>query len=263
MKNPALVAGLVGLGIVLVIGGAVIAKKKMTPPAVVEEEVQLPVNTIPIEDRPYITLSPDTSGRNLTFAVAGAPTEGVMEYELVYNSVEKQEGVFGRLDLETEPQPIKKDLLLGSKSGGGKVTYHEGVTGGSLTVTYGEVRLKEQFNFLRFDPADPSVSSSDVHFNVTFLGTAFKKDTVVVVMKSFGLPAEVNGTLIAGPYAYLTPTPAKGSVEVAIKLPAGEHANPTIYESTGAEWEKSETTLEGDTVTATPIAGNTFIVVTE
>lgn len=222
----------------------------------------LPVNAIPVGERPFITLSPDSSGRNLFLTVDGAPESGLMEYELVYQAGDKQEGVFGRLDLEDELQPIEKKLLLGSQSAGGKITYHEGVTGGSLTVTYGETKLKEQFNFLRFDPDDSTVTSSDVRFSLDFAKNAFTSNAVVIIMKPFGLPTPPDSELIAGPYAYFSATAPKGDVAVSLTLPAGEHQNPTIfeYDLDAGGWVALDTTLEGDTVSAKVGAGNTFIV---
>lgn len=239
------------------------SKNPAVKPAVTTEEPELPVNTIPLEERPFITLSPDESGRNLIMSVSGAPTIGDLEYELVYNAADKQEGVFGRLDLNLEKQPIKKTLLLGSKSGGGKVTYHEGVTGGSMTATYGSTKLKEQWNFLHFDPSDPEVSSTDVRFGATLPKTALKKGQVVIVMKSFGLPGPVTNKVVAGPYALLTPTPLKGEVLVELKLPAGEYNNPQILAFDGKSWLPLKTTVSGETLTTTAENAMVFVAVAE
>jgi len=232
MKKPLLV-GLIGLLIAISTGiwAVKISRRSPSPSASPYLETEIPVNTISIEERPFVTLTPDASGRNLTLTVSGAPTEGELEYELIYQAMDKQEGVFGRLDLSSEPQPIAKKLLLGSKSAGGKVTYHEGVTGGTLTLAYQGVKLKESFNFLRFDPADPAVTSVDGRFGLEFAKDAFAKDTVIIVMKSFGLPAAlpVKTAIKAGPYAYLVGTPPKGEITVSLRLPAGEHADPTLY----------------------------------
>lgn len=259
MKKPAI---LVAIGLILIVGLVVIAKKnKKTPNVQEEQQVDLPINAIPVEERPFITLSPDITGRNVAFRVAGAPADGQMEYEMVYNAGDKQEGVFGRLDLASEMQPVEKTLLLGSKSGGGKVTYHEGITGGSLTVTYGDTKLKEVFNFLRFDPADPAVSSSDARFSVIIPKTGLKKDNVIIVMKPFGLPAKLEGKLAAGPYAYLPPTPVKGTVTIEMKLPAGEFTNAAIYTFVDGSWRALKTAKKGeDTLTAETTIGSVFAV---
>jgi len=262
MKKSALI--IVVIVILALVSGIVLSVKLLTKQKVVNNNdsaaVDLPVNTIPVSERPFITLTPDTSGRNLTLAVSGAPKEGSMEYEMVYQATDKQEGALGTLTLDSEVQPIEKTILLGSRSAGGATTYHEGVTGGSFTVTYQETRLKEQWNFLRFDPSDPVLTSPDARFSVMFDKLALKADTVVVTMKTFGLPIAIPaGNLVAGPYAFFTGLDPKGDATIEIKLPAGEHQEPTIYEWSGEDWTALKTALDGDSVTASA-TGNVFVV---
>ncbi|KKU14669.1 MAG: hypothetical protein UX21_C0013G0002 [Microgenomates group bacterium GW2011_GWC2_45_8] len=275
MKKPALII----ISLICLIGliWLIISKKSTPTSPTAEQAVDLPINTIPLTDRPFITLSPDSTGRSLDISISGAPKEGNMEYEMIYNASGKQEGALGSIFLGSEKQLIVKSILLGSKSGGGKVTYHEGVTGGSLTVTYGlpaqagETRLKESWNYLHFDLTDPTISSTDGRFSMTFPKTSLKKDSVIITMKTFGydktgLPAETS--VKAGPYGYFTQTPIKGSAQISLKLPAGEHVNPTIFEWNGsalpaqAGWKKLTTKLAGDTVSATA-SFNVFLVTAE
>lgn len=270
MKKPTLIfIGIIGLiGLIWLIWRNLPGK---TPPPVDNTVIDLPINTIPLSDRPFITLSPDSSGRSLNIQLSGAPEEGELEYEMIYNASGKQEGALGSIFLSNEKQPIIKSILLGSKSGGGKVTYHEGVTGGSITVTYGETRLKESWSYLHFDPSDPVISSTDAKFLVTLTKTALKADSVIIVMKTFGypkagLPAEPK--VVAGPYGYFTQTPIKGSATVELKLPAGEHVNPTIFEWDGTTWKKLVTKLSADNVSAPstgslPAQAGVFLVTAE
>lgn len=265
MKKPMILA-LVAFCVLLIIGLIFFLKKPAsntqnnadnTPP-------ELPINTLPIADRPVITLAP-APGRSLALSVSDAPLAGEMEYEMIYNAAGKQEGALGSIFLDSEEQPITKTILLGSKSGGGKITYHEGVSGGSLTIAYEETRLKESWNYLHFDPEDPVMSSTDGRFSLTLPKSALKKDTVITVMKTFGypktgLPAETS--VKAGPYGYFTETPIKGSVTVELKLPAGEHKNPTLYGWDGKAWQKLTTKLAGDTVSAAT-TGHIFVVTAE
>lgn len=268
MKKPALIIG----AILLVVVG-IFALKSLKKPATKtptdNTPIELPLNTLPLSERPYITLAPDSTGRSLNLTVDGAPTNSDLEYELIYQASDKQEGAIGTLYLKTEKQPLTKSILLGSKSGGGKVTYHEGVTGGSLTVTYGETRLKESWNFLKFNSLDPTISSTDGRFSVTLEKTALKKDQMLITMKSFGYP-QLEGKVIAGPYHYSTQTPVKGNVSVSLKLPAGEYVNPTLYGYDGkslpaqAGWSKLTSKLSDDTVTATTTSTfSTFLVTAE
>lgn len=227
--------------------------------------IDLPINVIPLEERPFITLTPDKTGHSLDIAVSGAPKTGKMEYEMIYNASGKQEGALGTISLASETQPIIKQILLGSRSAGGATTYHEGVTGGSITVTYGETRLKESWNYLHFDAADPSFSSVDGKLSVTLGKTALKNDQIIVTMKTFGyaktgLPTPAK--VVSGPYGYFAQTTPKGSAQISLKLPAGEHVNPTIYEWNGTTWKKLATKLSGDTVSATSTA-SVFVVTAE
>lgn len=264
MKKSALVIGTL---LLVVIGFLVVKAFKKSTPSVTPADntkVELPLNTLPLSERPYITLTPDGSGRSLNLTVSGAPSSSDMEYELIYQASDKQEGAIGTLYLQTEKQPLTKSILLGSKSGGGKVTYHEGVTGGSLTVTYGETRLKESWNFLKFDPTDPTISSTDGKFSVTLGKTALKKDQMLITMKTFGYP-KLEGKVVAGPYAYSSQSSIKGNVTVSVKLPAGEHVNPTLYGYDGKSWSKLTSKLNGDTITTTSVPANisTFLAITD
>lgn len=267
MKKPLIILLVVSLILLVGLGIYFFSKKpgSNVPSTDQETVVELPLNTLELSQRPFLTLSPDATGRSLNMTLSGAPSEGVLEYEMIYNASGKQEGALGSIFLDSESQPITKAILLGSKSGGGKVTYHEGVTGGSITLTYDDVRLKESWNYLKFDPADPIFSSTDGRFHVNLTKTAFKKDVVAITMKTFGyektgLPEEAK--VISGPYGYFTQTPVKGVVTVELKLPAGEHVDPTLYEWNGTTWKKLATTLAGEAVTATA-TGNVFVVITQ
>jgi hypothetical protein len=266
MKKSALIS-LVIVAILALIGIIWYTQKSKDKNFSTDEEptVELPLNVLPLSERPFITLSPDSTGRSLDIALSGAPTEGEMEYEMIYSASGKQEGALGSIFLASEQQPIVKSILLGSKSGGGKITYHEGVTGGSITVTYGETRLKESWNYLHFNPEDPSISSTDVRMSIDLAKTALKKDSVIITMKTFGydkagLPD--GAKVVSGPYGYFTQTPIKGSAKVSLKLPAGEHTNPTLYEWDGKTWKKLTSKLDGDTVSATS-TGRVFLVTAE
>jgi hypothetical protein len=262
MQNKRLLTTIVA--IVLAVAAVILVinyrKSHTTKPTEVIEntEPDLPINTIPVSERPFITLTPDKTGHSLSISVSGAPQKGSMEYEMVYSASGKQEGALGTIQLASEKQPIVKDILLGSRSAGGATTYHEGVTGGSLTLTYDNTRLKESWNYLHFDPSDPSVSTTDGKLTVNLTKTALKKDEVIVTMKTFGYP-KLEGQVVAGPYGYFSQTPIKGTSSVELKLPAGDHTNPTIYEWSGTAWKKLTTKLTGDTVSAT-VSGNVFVV---
>jgi hypothetical protein len=262
MKKSALFS-ILGVVALIAFGIFLFTKKSDTKnPSTDNTQLDLPINVLPLTERPFITLSPDATGRSLNLTVSEAPAEGEMEYEMVYSASDKQEGALGSIFLESEKQPIVKSILLGSKSGGGKVTYHEGVTGGSLTVTYGETRLKENWSFLTFNTKDPSFSSVDGKLNVTLPAKGLKDGERIITMKTFGYPKTglpESANIIVGPYGYFTASPVKGAVQVELKLPSGDHAGVILYEWDGKTWKKLTSKLSGDTVSATP-AGTVFVV---
>lgn len=258
---------IVAVVLVVIVGIVLVVNKRQSGPSVVEDNtvIDLPINTLPLNERPFITLSPDSTGRSLDISVSGAPSEGEMEYEMVYSASGKQEGALGSIFLDSETQPITKSILLGSKSGGGKITYHEGVTGGSITLTYGDTRLKESWNYLKFDPEDPSFSSTDGRFHVNLTKTALKKDSVAIIMKTFGYAKtglSEGAKVVAGPYSFAPQTLAKGTISVELKLPAGEHVNPTLFEWNGTTWKKSVSKMTDDSLSAT-VTGSAFLVTAE
>ncbi|MBT7915257.1 hypothetical protein HN588_15270 [Candidatus Bathyarchaeota archaeon] len=266
MKNKKLIISLAVVALLSLILFLFLRSNSSDTTPITTPVVSLPINTIPVTERPFLTLTPDSTGRTLTLALDNTEVKEVIEYELVYQAGTKQEGVFGRLNLASEKLPIEKDLLLGSRSAGGKTTYHEDVTSGSLTLSYGETKLKESFNFLRFDPSDPVMSSPDARFSIEFTAKAMAADKVVVTMKTFGYPADLptETSVKAGPYSYRADS-VKGDVVLSIRLPAGEHINPTIYEydAVFGDWVALKTILTDDTVSATAISGSTFIVTSE
>ena len=266
MKKPALIATIVAIIIAVVSVVLDINYRQShsgdTATVVDNSQPDLPINTLAIEDRPFITLTPDSTGHSLDISVAYAPKEGSMEYEMIYNAAGKQEGALGTIQLASETQPIIKEILLGSRSAGGATTYHEGVTGGSITLTYSDTRLKESWNYLHFDPTDPSFSTTDGKLGVTIAKTGLKKDQVIVSMKTFGYPKTGlpdGAKVLVGPYGYFTQTPVKGNAQVSLTLPSGDHTNQTMYAWDGKTWQKLTAKLATDTLTANSSA-NVFVV---
>ncbi len=246
----------------LIIGLVFVFKRQKSEPSATKSQTStnhpLSVNAIPVSQRPFVTLTPDIPGRNLTFTLDKSPLKTLVEYELVYTAGDKQEGAFGRINLSQETQPVSKKILLGSKSAGGSITYHEGVTGGSLTLIYDQTKLKEDFNFLRFDPTNSDgYSSVDARFTAYFTPKQLNRNSVVLIMKSFGLPAKPPaGKIAAGPYYVGT---AKGLAPAKIELRLSA-ANPTLYQYQKGEWIKLDANYTNGLLTATPNDSHLFLV---
>ncbi len=260
MKNKKIILS-ISLILILIISLIIFFKSKKSsnqkPQAISHKPNEvLAVNTIPVEKRPYVTLTPDSTGHNLFLFLDRPQTQSPLEYELVYNAANKEEGAFGRLD--PDQVPLTKKILLGSKSAGGAVTYHEGITGGYLTLTYDQIKLKEDFNFFHFDPQNEAgYSSVDARFTAYFQPKQLAKNSVILIMKSFGLPKALPaGKLVAGPY-YVGTAKKLAPQKISLKVSASK---PLLYQYQDGKWSKLEATYQDNLLTATPNS-NLFIVI--
>ncbi len=234
--------------------------RRSRPEEVVEEKkATLPINTIPVSQRPYVALLPDATGRNITLFLDNTTFRGSVEYELVYDAGEKQEGAFGRVDLGKESLPVEKKILLGSQSAGGKITYHEGVTGGSLTLTYDSHRLKESFNFTRFNPQSPELSAPDGKFTALFPKTALSKGEVIIIMKSFGPISSFSGELVSGPYTVQTADNTLPS-SVTFSVSSDQEGLSVLAYKDGT-WRAAPSRREGSTLILDNPSSTDFVLV--
>lgn len=242
-----------GIILLLVLGGG--AVWWLLQPAETEEVAQptLPpenFNQIAVEQRPYITLKPREDGRNITMVVQDMKlpaTKG--EYEIEYQTGTLLQGAGGRINVAKLPDTI--EILLGSCSAGGKCTYHENVTGGSLITRFtneDRISLKNEWAFIdnREDKSD-TWSSQDGKFAVT--GAGFTKIPFAIVFQTPGLPEGLKDRLVSAPYSVMGAKTVSGSVEVAIRL-SEEAPNAELWAWNGKTWQKLKTTVKDKMATA-------------
>jgi len=92
-------------------------------------------------ERPYISIIPRADGHELKLKISRIPSSiKQIEYELLYtatdNGMEIEKGIGDNLQVNSPT--IERDLLLGTSSctNGCKYKYDNGVTGGSLSLTF-------------------------------------------------------------------------------------------------------------------------------
>ena len=198
-------------GVILLIGLAWLfwpAKKTKTTtptPAKKMEEI----NKIAIADRPFVTLTPRDDGKEVTMTIDFVKDAANLEYEMEYQAASLIQGVFGTIDFTKEPAPVSKDLLFGSCSKG-KCRYDEGVTGGSLTLRFDGGKtafaLKTDFNLQNMFDRQGVFTSKDIKATLDVGKAGLPNNTFVIVAGTMGLPAEIDGEVLAGPYAFLAAT---------------------------------------------------------
>ena len=224
---------LIVLIILIVIGGIgggiylAIKKKAKTEENKLPEVTGVLIET-PLEDRPYVTLTPRTDGREFTIEISRIKNAQKIEYELVYLSNDLSRGVIGSVDVKGK-EKISRNLLLGTCSKN-VCRYDENVTEGTLTVRFrsseGVRKFTSDFHLQR---GDEILSSLDEQFS---LRGRFSRNTYYLTMETIGLPGEIEDEVSAGPYGVFTNGQATPS---AVSL----GTNTSIYFWDGQEWQAS------------------------
>lgn len=200
--------------IVLIVIGVFIFKnpKKATQtPAGTARQVEQ-INQISIQDRPFVTLTPRADGKEVTLSLDQVKNASKVEYELEYQTDSLIQGVFGNIDFTQETPPVSKNLLFGSCSKG-KCRYDEGIVGGSLTLRFDGGKepyaLKADFNLQNMFDRQGVFISKDAKATLDVGKTGLPAATYLIIAGTMGLPAAVDGEIIAGPYAFLAASSPK------------------------------------------------------
>ena len=232
-----------------------------------------PVNTIDVKDRPYVTLAPTVGGKHpqgrevtLTLTATALNSKSV-EYELEYQAGSLLQGVFGRIDLAEETLPVSKDLLLGSCSAGGKCSYHEDVTGGTLTLRFRggdqDFALKGEWNFQNMADREGKFSSRDGKFQLDTGKTGLPSAAIVLIAQTMGLPAAVEGDILSGPYGVFTNNhKLKGPAQLTMRL-SEDVTTAKLLGFTGKTWKEYKSQVSDKTLTATVDTLTTFLAVSQ
>lgn len=157
--------------------------------------------SMPLSERPYVSLSPSTDGHWLELNVRKISSNlSSLDYELIYELPDgRTQGVPGSVKLNGDLS-VERDLLLGSESSG-RYKYDEGVSDGTLTVRFRDkggkqlVKFSTKFSLLNSTKELVSVDGKFIYVLDKSPGKEY-----FVVMETFGFPGEAKGEVTAGPY---------------------------------------------------------------
>jgi hypothetical protein len=172
------------LGIIIV--GIVLAVERSVNTSATPEKTSEPIIEIPLDQRPYVSLTPTSDGHWLKLKVEDIKMNAkTLDYELIYTIADgRQQGVPGTISLNGATS-IDRDLLLGSESSG-KFKYDQGVEKGTLTLKFrdnsGRLMGKLSTDFHLQKGADV-LTSVDGSFKYTL--DKKTPDVFFVVMKTF------------------------------------------------------------------------------
>lgn len=259
---------LIGIITILVIGGWFLLSKKGSSQEVIEESKQIiePVNQIPIKKRPFTFITPRSDGREVTITINQLDNYSEVEYELEYQAGTLLQGAFGKIDFTKEESPVERNVLLGSCSAGGACSYHEDVNGGTLSLRYlnGEVtKLKGEWNFQQMREQKGRLSSRDAKFTFNVGERGLAANTFVIVSQTMGLPGEVEGEIVGGPYVVSLPkgvTLRGKQIDLSMRT-TSDDTDIRLLGWSQDGWIEYEGEINDKTLTATVDQATTFVAI--
>jgi hypothetical protein len=219
------------------------------------------VNQEPVENRPFVVLAPRADGKAIDLTIVEVKKAAAdMEYEIEYSSGSLLQGAFGALSSLAD-LPIEKEILLGSCSTGGKCTYNKDVTGGNLTLRFGDpdYTLKTEWSYKEQALKEKVFTSRDGKFT---LDVSKGKNTAnfVLVHNAPGYPDTIDGKVIAGPYMVTPLDGITGTVTASIRLPL-DAADGTLMAWDGKAWKAWTSKVTDKVVSGSGPMAEVFVIV--
>jgi len=259
--------GIALLAIILAIAGFLFFRSRGSS-SQTSNKIAEKVNTVPVSDRPYVTLKPTQekhpAGTEVEITIHTTTLDSTdAEYELEYQAGSLLQGVFGSIDFTKEKPPVSKTLLLGTCSAGGKCDYNKEVSGGTVLIRLSggqqKFAVKGEWSYQLMGDRDGQFSSRDSKFRAQVPPKSLATTDYVIVMQTMGLPKEVPGTILAGPYHIATLTKNTISADLEIRL-SEEATDATLYGWTGSSWKEYKSEISDKMLSATVDRLTTFVV---
>lgn len=261
MNKLKILALVVSAGLILSGCGKSSSPTATPAPTPKPRKVDKNVNVEPVENRPYVRLEPREDGKAVTLTIVEVKKAAEdAEYEIEYNAGSLVQGAFGAID-SLKTLPIKKEILLGSCSTGGKCTYNTDVTGGDLTLRFGnpDYTLKSEWSFTEGATKLKTLSSRDAKFTLD-ISKAKSTTSTVIIHLAPGYPGTLTGKVIAGPYLVAPFEKISGSVTASIRLPL-DATDGKLMAWDGKAWKDWASSTKDKVVTGTGAMSEAFVVV--
>lgn len=211
MKSYLPIFILVGVVLVIAFTGFIFFKNTTSKSNEQDKEEKPAVKELTLEERPYVTLTPDKDGKELILKVSRIPSQvSTVEYEVRYDRFESEtggdisDGVPGSVKVEGQTN-IERKLTLGTCSSG-VCRYHKGVKDIQLNIRLRDAKGKLVAQKLSTEVIMESdqkiLKSADGVLTVTFSKTPAG---TWIIMNTFGLPGKSDAaTVSSGPYGVFT-----------------------------------------------------------
>jgi len=184
-----------------------------------------------LEERPHVSLTPRSDGREFTLAIENIKNAATVEYELVYLSEGLSRGVIGDVKVASDQTKLSRKLLLGTCSKN-VCKYDKNITEGALTLRFRSPEGVRKFVAdFHFQQGDDELSSTDGKFS---LKANLSAATYYITMNTIGLPAPLEGEPASEIYGVFS----SGSTSVrAGKVTIETDQASEVYAYDGRQWE--------------------------
>lgn len=231
-----------GVLVILGVGGFFLFRTKKSTKEVTTPESKGVLIETTLEERPYVTLTPRSDGRELTLEISRIKKAQTIEYELVYLSAGLSRGVIGSIDVNGETT-ISRKLLLGTCSRD-VCKYDEEVTEGTLTLRFrAPDGVRKFISDFHLQQGDKTLTSIDNNFKVEggISPTAF-----YLTMFTLGLPKEIGGTSASQIYGVFTAGSKAIKNGVVTLTLTEEKPDVKLYSWDGKTWQPEKENFKTD-----------------
>lgn len=242
-------------------------KKKVEPETPQNQFAGVPVNQLERAQRPYIQIAASsgksyTAGREIELTVDNLNGYDSGEYTVEYLSGSTLQGFGGLIDLY--PMPFTQTKLLGSKSAGGSVTYHEDIKGGNLILMLvdqesAKTKLKSEWAFYQLNSQTKQASSRDAKFQLEAT-RAFASSGFMTIFDTMGLPEPLEGEYLSAPYQLISTTKLTSPINFTLRLDENKPAKLMVY-SNNSWQEVQDVAQDNKTLTFSSSLLGPFIAV--
>lgn len=208
------------------------------------------VSEIPIEKRPYVTLTPTSDGAEIIISIENMAEFDRIEYELTYLADnpqiagEKLERGATGVDINTKDAKYKKSILLGTASKGVR-SPDRGIADGKLTMHSfkGETEYLSETKWDIMEVGTEPMNLSAFGGDVTIRVPKFDKNYWVIIADTVGLPRSAEfdyEDAILPSFGIFSIAPKfTRSADLMIKI-SGEVSAPILYawDNNDAKWQE-------------------------
>jgi len=242
-------------------------KKEVEPETPQNQFAGIAVNQLERAQRPYIQIAASSgknyaAGREVELTITDLTGYDSGEYTVEYLSGSTLQGFGGSIDLY--PMPFNETQLLGSKSAGGSVTYHENIKGGNLILMLidqenAKTKLKSEWAFFQLNSQTKQVSSRDAKFQLE-ADRAFASSGFLTIFDTMGLPDPLEGEYLSAPYQLISTSKLTSPINFTLRLNENKPAKLMAY-SNNSWQEVQDVVQDGKALTFSSSLLGPFIAV--